>query len=116
MAAGRLNLFIEQGSTFTYTLTLNDESGVAVDLEGYTARMQMRRTVQSSDVLLELTTANGRIVLTPATGSITLEVDAVTTAALSFPSAVYDLEIESEGGQVTRLLQGGVTLSKEVTR
>ena len=37
------------------------------------------------------------------------------TADMSFSTAVYDLEIESLG-VVTRILQGKIRLSKEVTR
>ena len=41
---------------------------------------------------------------------------ATQSAALDFNSAVYDLEIVSPAGVVTRLVQGTVTLSREVTR
>jgi len=116
MSAGTLDLFVEQGATFSYTLTLNDSAGAPVNLTGYTARMQMRRSVQSPDILISLTTANGRLVITPLTGVITMTISATDTAALNFQSAVYDLEIESAGGIVTRLIEGKVRLSLEVTR
>jgi hypothetical protein len=116
MSAGNLDLFVEQGATFTYTLTLTDNVGTPINLTGYTARMQMRRAVQSDEVLISLTTQNGRIVITPLTGVIVLNIEATATAALNFQTAVYDLEIESAGGIVTRVLQGKVTLSREVTR
>jgi hypothetical protein len=116
MAAGTLDLFVEQGSTFSYTLTLNDDQGNPIDLTGYTARMQLRRTINAPDVLITLTTSNGRIAITPLTGVIVLTIEAAATASLSFQSAVYDLEIESSGGIVTRIIQGKVSLSPEVTR
>ena len=116
MSAGTLDLFVEQGATFSYTLTLTDSAGAPVNLTGYTARMQMRRSVQSPDILISLTTANGRLVITPLTGVITMTISATDTAALNFQSAVYDLEIESAGGIVTRLIEGKVRLSLEVTR
>jgi hypothetical protein len=115
MAAGTLNLLIEQGSTFKHKLKLRDKAG-ALNLAGYTARMQIRRTVSDSAVLLELTTENGRIVIDAPAGTIELVVDAADTAALNFQSAVYDLETESAGGEVRRILQGNVLLSREVTR
>ncbi len=44
-------------------------------------------------------------------------ISATTTAALTAPfSGVYDLELVSAGGVVTRLLQGAATVSPEVTR
>jgi hypothetical protein len=116
MAAGTLDLFVEQGSTFNYTLTLTDNVGAPIDLTGYKARMQMRRAVQAQGSLITLTTENGRIAITPLTGVIVLTIEAEATAQLNFQTAVYDLEIESAGGIVTRIIQGKVTLSPEVTR
>ena len=116
MSAGKLNIFIEQGATFEYVLTLTDETNNPINLTSYKARMQIRRTVQSRDFLIELTTENGRIVISPVIGSITLSISASDTANLSFTQAVYDLEIVSADDVVTRIIQGTVNLSKEVTR
>jgi len=116
MTAGTYNLTIEQGSTLNLAMTWNDSSGAAINLTGYTARMQVRPAVESNVTLLSLTTENGRIALGGAAGTITLTVSATDTAALAATTGVYDLELVSSGGTVTRLLQGTVTISKEVTR
>jgi hypothetical protein len=115
MAAGRYDITCEQGATFTLTLQWLDENEVAVDLTGYTARMHVRKTVKSSTTLIELTTANNRIVLTPLTGTIDLVLTATETAGLT-DGGVYDLELVSPGGVVQRILEGKFTLSREVTR
>lgn len=107
---------IEQGATFDRTITYTDENGDVVDLTGYIARMQIRKNLKDSDFLIELTVANSRIIITALTGTIRLLIDAADTADLDFSDAVYDLEIEGSDGTVTRLLQGSVELSKEVTR
>lgn len=116
MPAGKYDITIEQGSTFKLGLRLVDTASVPIDLTDYTARMQVRREVYSETVLLELTTENGRIAILPSNGSVLLEVEAEATAELSFNAAVYDLETISGSGEVARILQGTVTLSKEVTR
>jgi hypothetical protein len=77
--------------------------------------MQLRTSYSAATASLELTTANGRISLTNA-GVITLALTATETAALAAGRYVYDLELVSSGGQVTRLLEGVVTVSPEVTR
>jgi hypothetical protein len=77
--------------------------------------MQLRTSYSAASASLELTTANGRISLTNA-GVITLSLTATETAALAAGRYVYDLEMVSSGGQVTRLLEGVVTVSPEVTR
>jgi hypothetical protein len=87
-----------------------------VDLTGYTARMQIRETVDDEDVVLELTTENGGITLGGTNGQITLLIDADDTAALTVDKAVYDLELIDGSGIVTRLVSGEITVTKEVTR
>lgn len=115
MAATTYDLLIEQGATFSQVITYK-ESGVAVNLTGYTARMQVRSTLESAEALIELTTANGRIALGGAAGTITLTISATDTAALTAGRGVYDLELVSGSGIVTRLLQGVATISRNVTR
>jgi hypothetical protein len=119
VAAGKLDLTIEQGATFRHTLFVKQGEGAnapAADLTSYTARMQIRTEVNSTTVLIALTTENGRITITPLTGRLDLLISATDTAALAFESGVHDLEIVSSGGEVTRLVQGKVKLSREVTR
>ncbi len=87
-----------------------------VDLAGYTARMQIRPEVSSQEVLLELTTANGRIVLDNVAKAITMQVTAMDTAGIDWDEGVYDLELESAGGKVELLSFGNVTIVYEVTR
>lgn len=87
-----------------------------VDLTSFTARMMIRGSIDDTDPLVTLTTENGGITLGSADGTITLLITATATAALTFDTAVYDLELVDGSGVVTRLLSGNVTLSKEVTR
>lgn len=87
-----------------------------VDLTGYSARMQVREKAASAAVLLNLTSANSGIVLDNVAKTITLNISATQTAALDFNTAVYNLEVESGGGEVIPLLFGTVTLVKEVSR
>jgi tRNA threonylcarbamoyladenosine modification (KEOPS) complex Pcc1 subunit len=115
MAATTYDILIEQGATFSQLVTYK-ESGVAVNLTGYTARMQVRSTLESASTVVELTTANGRIALGGAAGTITLTISATDTAALTAGRGVYDLELVSGSGIVTRLLQGVATISRNVTR
>jgi len=115
MAATTYDILIEQGATYSQVITYK-EAGVAVNLTGYTARMQVRATLESASTLVELTTANSRIALGGAAGTITLTIAAADTAALTSGRGVYDLELVSGSGIVTRLLQGVATISRNVTR
>jgi|SRR6266850_1649274 len=86
-----------------------------VDLTGFTAKMDIRQAIADATPLISLTTTNGRITLGGVNGTVTLFIAAVDTALLTFTSAVYDLDLVSATGVVTRLLSGNVLLSKGVT-
>jgi hypothetical protein len=109
------NITINQGSTFRVVLTWKDASDNAINLTGYSARMQGRRTVESSTTIFSLTSGSG-ITLGGAAGTITIELSATATAALTPSSGVYDLELVSGAGDVTRLIEGSFTVKSEVTR
>ena len=84
------------------------------DLTGYTARMAIKNKVGGT-VLLSLTTENDGIVINDSAKTITLAITATATAALTWTSAVYDLEMISSTGVVTPLMTGSVAVTKEVT-
>lgn len=92
------------------------DNGKPVDLTGFTARMQIRRNIADASAVLDLTTANGGITLGGAAGTIRILATATATAALTISAGFYDLELIDGAGAVLRLLQGTVTVSKEVTR
>lgn len=127
MRAGNYNITCEQGSTFRRTLEIEqpdldaDPTGqtfIPFSLSGYTARMQVRRTIDSANFLLELTTENGALTLNPTgdtENQIYIDVSASVTASIE-NSGVYDLEVISADGEVSRIIQGTFNLSREVTR
>lgn len=114
--AATVNLVIEQGSDFSHIVGLTNSDGSVFNLTGYDARMQIRPTVASTTVLYELTVGNGRIELNALAGQLRLNIGSAVTAAMTWRSGVYDLEIISGAGVVTRIMQGNATLSLEVTR
>jgi hypothetical protein len=116
MAAASYDFEIEQGATLLKPIVWKDSTGTAVNLTGYTAKMQIRKSVSSTDVLLELSTTNGKLSITAGTGTITMIFSATTTAAIDWSRGKYDLELTSSSGVVTRLLEGEITVSKEITR
>lgn len=115
--SGKYNITIEQGATWSQSFQYKDSSGVAIPLTGYTARMQCRATKESASTVINLTTENGGITITPATGTVVCTLSATATAALTAGElGLYDLEIVSTGGVVTRLIEGRITVSREITR
>jgi tRNA threonylcarbamoyladenosine modification (KEOPS) complex Pcc1 subunit len=109
------DLCIPQGATFSRVIRWKAD-GALVNLTGYSARAQIRPSASSATTTLSLTTENSRIALGGTAGTITLSISATDSAALTAGRYVYDLELVSAGGIVTRLLQGIVTVSANVTR
>lgn len=118
MSAGLLNLTIEQGADYLLALQFLDANSAPVDLTGYVMTMQVRPTVSDSLVLVELSTANGKIVITdPTNGEFQLQLTADDTATLC-GSGVYDLKMVGPVADpaTSRFIQGKVTISSQVTR
>lgn len=87
-----------------------------VDLAGYSARLQIRATDQATgDPLLSLTSSAG-ITINNTDKTITVTISATVTAAMTFATGVYELEMESGSGVVTTLLSGNVTVTDEIVR
>ncbi len=113
-APGALDLDLYQGATWSYVLTW-EVDGDPVNLGGYSARLQARTEPDATATALSITTGSG-ITLGGSAGTITLSRTPAQTAALTPGRYLYDLELESGGGVVTRLVQGVLTIWPEVTR
>lgn len=120
MAAANFDLALEAGATYKLALAVKNgptQASPALDLTGWTPRMQIRRDARALGVVLDCRPTNGRISVTdPTQGTILLSIPADDTARLDLADAVYDVIIEHSNGEVRRLLQGKVTVSAAVTR
>lgn len=110
------HLTIYQGATFRQNMIWQDNEQQPIDLTGYAARMMARTNVSASDPFLTLTTENGGITLGGEDGTILLVMTAGQTESLTEMAGLYDLELVAPGGEVVRLLQGNIIISKEITR
>jgi len=116
MTAAAHDITIEQGATFVLNLVWRDANDALINISGYTARMQVRATHRSEVKLLDFTTENGAITLGGALGTIAVVGLATLTDDVPARPAVYDLELISPSGVVTRLIEGYATVTPEVTR
>ena len=126
MAAGRYSFTLEEGATLNLQIDWSDGDGNPVDLTDYHSRMQIRPSVESSTILLSLSSSldvdgtgiilSGSNGTTPlSSGSIAIYISAAASEGLDFNDAYYDLEMV-KNDFVVRLLEGRVKLSKNVTR
>jgi len=128
MSAGRYSFTIEQGSTLDFELAYKDSNNDPINLTGHQGRMQIRPAIGDSTIHITLSSSldvdgtglnfSGSDGLNPPTsGTIGIFISAASSSLLDFGEAVYDLEIAtiSSNPVVTRLLEGKVQLSKNVT-
>lgn len=128
MASGKYSFVIEQGSTLDFEIAYKDSAGNPIDLTNYQARMQIRPSIGSDTVYITLSSSldpdgtglnlSGSAGTNPPTsGSIGVYISANSSSQLDFGEAVYDLEIATLEAypKVTRILEGKVQLSKNVT-
>jgi hypothetical protein len=122
MAAGKYSFIIEQGSTVDFTIVYNDSNGNPVNLSQYGSKMQIRQTYGSAPLLTLSSSLNadgtGLNMSNAVSGAIEIYIASCTSSMLTFNEAIYDLDIISGSSAcpiVTRILEGKVKLSKEVT-
>ncbi len=104
-------LLIEQGATFSTTVNVEDTAGAAINLFGYSASSQMRKSYYATSNTIITSTITGN-----ANGEITLSMTAANTANLTPGRSVFDLLITSPVGVKTRVIEGVIVISPGVTR
>ena len=141
MAASRYDIKAEQGTTFKLHLQYSTE-GDGINLDGLTARMQVRRSYKNPKILLQLDTngvtgggstgefllgggvfGTGGIILnastlgvTGTTGGIYISINHLTMSNVPEGRHLYDLEILNTYGEVQRLIEGMFDVPAEITR
>jgi len=106
------NLSIDQGATFTSDITVKDMNGNVFDLTGYTAVAKLAQGYSSTRTRTTMSTA---FATDRTTGVLTISLTANQTATLDAERYVYDVEITSSTGSVTRVLEGIITVRPEVS-
>jgi hypothetical protein len=110
---GRYNITVYQGTTFQLSPVWKVD-GLAVNLTGYTADMQVRDI--NNNLITELSTGNGRAVITAGLGQIALTLTATQTAALSVGNYNYALNLTDSASNVYQILQGAFILNASVVQ
>ena len=104
-------LNIEQYATFSTTVNVEDSNGDAVNLSGYSASSQIRKSYYSSSANNFTATVTGI-----ANGEITLSMTAANTANMTPGRYLYDLVITSPTEVKTRVIEGIVNVLPGVTQ
>ena len=113
MNPARYNINVYKGATFNLNPVWKI-GGIAVNLTGFTADMQVRQFVDTG-IITEMSTANGHIVIDGPRGQINITLSASETAALPAGQYMYDLNVTDTGGTVFKILQGAFVINASVT-
>jgi len=106
----KANLIIDQGTDYSTSINLTDADGNVINLSGYTANSQIRKTYSSSNSVAFTTS------LDAANGVITLSLTDSQTANLVAGRYVYDVIVNATNSVTSRILEGIVTVTPRVTR
>ena len=106
----KANLVVDQGTDFSATIDVTDIDGQVFDLSGYTVAAQMRKNYASTTAITFGASQSG------ATGQITLTLTSAQTVDIIPGRYLYDVEMTSLGGDITRVVEGVVTVTPGITR
>lgn len=111
--AAYVELYMDQGANFKNVINITDDKdNSSINLVSYNVRSQMRRSYYSINA-----SANIVCTITDATnGEITMTMTAANTANIKAGRYLFDLETEDNSGFVTRVLEGIITVTPQVTR
>ena len=105
--ASIVNVFVDQGSDYTLTLTVEDDSGNATDLTGYTVESHFQKWVGSNKVYKFTPT-----VTDAAAGKLQIKLLGSVSDDISPGRYNYDVVINNSTYDITRrVIQGQLTLS-----
>lgn len=107
--AQKVNIVLDQGTTFSTTYEFTDDNGDPIDFSVYTGAAQMRKSYTTS-TYYPFTVGLGN------TGIISLSMSPANTSLITAGRYVYDLEVTDQSGVTSRLVEGIVTVTPQVTR
>ena len=100
------------GATLSLSFSCKDENGAAVNLTGYTARAEVRPTVSSETVTLDLAPT----IPTPSNGIISVSIADEVTALIEPGAYVWGLVLETDAGGVIPIESGPIVFRQIVPR
>ena len=111
MIPGIFNIEAYRNDTMTYTITITDENGAAVNLSTAAVKMDIK-TRPDGDLLLALTEGDG---ITISGGSSNIIVLNKVINITDCGSYYYDIQATFASGVVSTYLRGAFTVIKDIT-
>lgn len=108
--AAKANIFIDQGTDFETTLDMVDLDDNVIDLTGYTGQAQIRKHYSSTNAV------SFSVDIDANNGLITISLSASQSANMVAGRYVYDVKVINGDDEVSRIVEGVLTVAPGVTR
>lgn len=105
------NLYVDQGAFYRTYVTVANTDGSPLDLTGFTAASQMRKSYQSSTAFNFTTSISN-----PTQGRVRVELSSDQSRVIPAGKYLYDIEVTSPTGERTRVVEGIVLINPEITK
>jgi uncharacterized protein YbcV (DUF1398 family) len=105
-------LTINQGATFESDLDLVDDDGSAINVANYVFSGQIRKSYYSLNPTANLTLN----IVNAASGNVNIYLSAATTSNIKAGRYVYDVKMTDATNTVTRIVEGVITVTPQVTK
>ena len=105
------NLFVDAGSDYSNIITVAASNGQPLDLTGFTVASQMRKSYSSSTAYNFTATIYNTL-----NGEVRLQLAAAQSSVIPAGRWIYDVEITSPTGAKTRVVEGIVTITPQITQ
>ena len=102
---------VEQYATFSTTINVEDITGSALNLSGYSVNSSIRRSYYTNSSI-----NFDAFVSAASNGEITISLSAANTSNLTPGRSLYDVVITAPNGVKTRVVEGIVNILPGVTR
>lgn len=105
-------LTIDQGTTFETSINLTNDDGTYIDVTDYTFQCQIRKSYYSMNPTANVTVS----IVNPINGAVKLSLTAAETANVKAGRYLYDLKMTTDAAVTTRVLEGIITVSPQVSK
>jgi hypothetical protein len=111
--AAYVELYMDQGASFTNTLTITDDvTNAPVNISGYTLTSQMRRSYYSANATANITCT----IVSANTGNVQMSMTPANTALIKPGRYLFDVETTDNNNYVVRILEGIINVTPGITR
>lgn len=105
-------LTVDQGATYETTLDLIADDGTSINVTNYLFSGQIRKSYYSTNPTANLTIT----IVNAANGNVNISLNAATTANIKAGRYLYDVKMTDTSNVVTRVVEGIITITPQVTK